>query len=519
MNPAAQARSAPAWAGAWPGMLLFVLAVVAVWSALPALLQTVPHADNVEQLNWAHHLQWGYVKHPPLPTSLLWLGLAVAGPSAYLTYLLAMLCVGATLLLLWQCARLLLAPPGAAVALLISSADYYLMGRGSFLNHNTVMLPFVAASAWAVLQLVRSGTGARQWHWWLLLGLSQALGMLTKYQMAIVIAANALALLLCYPWRSRGRRLATLGHVALCSAASTLPLLPHLLWLQQHDFSSFSYAGQNLLADLPPLARLQATLSFIAQQLGRLAPAGLALGLALLWERRRLAQAGASNAAPPLAVPVLTPPLRRALALLALVPVGIVLALALLAGVAPQNHWGASSTLLLPLLAVVLLAGPGRPALLPALAATLAVQAAAIGWNIVAARTAPGFHHQFAARPLAAMSLAHWQQHASGPLAIIAGPDWDAGALSLELPSHPDVLASGDRRQAPWISDARIAACGVLVVWRTGQDPAAQVGPELARRIEFPVVLETRTAHGISSSIGAGIVPPTQPGCGATEAP
>jgi len=199
--------------------------------------------------------------------------------------------------------------------------------------------------------------------------------------------------------------------------------------------------------------------------------------------------------------------------------VGIVLALALLAGVAPQNHWGASSTLLLPLLAVVLLAGPGRPALLPALAATLAVQAAAIGWNIVAARTAPGFHHQFAARPLAAMSLAHWQQHTNGPLAIIAGPDWDAGALSLELPSHPDVLASGDRRQAPWISDARIAACGVLVVWRTGQDPAAQVGPELARQILFPVVLETRSARGLSSSIAAGIVPPTEPGCSATEAP
>ena len=56
----------------WPGVLLFVLAVVVVWSALPALLQTVPHADNVEQLNWAHRLQWGYLKHPPLPTALLW---------------------------------------------------------------------------------------------------------------------------------------------------------------------------------------------------------------------------------------------------------------------------------------------------------------------------------------------------------------------------------------------------------------------------------------------------------------
>src|SRR5271165_3609616 len=99
--------------GGLPGVVLFVAAIVLCWSVLPALLQTVPHADNVEQLNWAHALQWGYLKHPPLPTALLWLAASLVGSSAFLTYLLAMLCVGASLLLIWRCALLLADRPTA----------------------------------------------------------------------------------------------------------------------------------------------------------------------------------------------------------------------------------------------------------------------------------------------------------------------------------------------------------------------------------------------------------------------
>ncbi len=501
----------PALLPRWPGVLLFVLAVVLAWSAAPALLQTVPHADNVEQLSWAHRLQWGYVKHPPLPTALLWTASALFGPSAYLTYVLAMGCVGLCLVLTWRCARVLLDEDAAVLALLLTSADYYLMGRGSFLNHNTVMLPFVAASAWAVLSLVRSAPDARQWHWWLLLGLAQALGLLTKYQMAIVIAANAAALLACYRWRGPGSaplpRLA--GRLLLAVLATLLPLLPHLEWLRQHAYSSFAYAGQNLLADLPPLDRVRHTAGFVAQQLGRLAPAVVALALARLLQAR--APAPVAAIAGPAAAEASR--LRRALLLLALVPGAIVLALALLGGVAPQNHWGASATLLLPLLAVVLLRPAMRPRAGPALAAVLAVHALALTWNAVAAARAPEFHHRFAAQPLAALAQEYWEQHVAGTVQVVAGPDWEAGALSLELPSHPAVLASGDRRQAPWISDAQLEDCGALLLWRPQEPPQAQIGAALAARIRFPVLLQTRVASGRVTQLAAGILPPAGAGC------
>jgi len=487
--------------GQWPSVLPFILLVVATWSVLPALLQSVPHADNIEQLNWSHSLQWGYLKHPPLPTWLLRAAIELFGASAFLTYALAMCCVGATLFILWRCALLFLDREASLLVVLLSSADYYLMGRGSFLNHNTVMLPFVAASAWAVLRIVQ-GAG---WRAWALLGLVQAFGLLTKYQMAIIIAANALSLLALGAWRQPRFLL----HVASCCLATLLPLVPHALWLRQHDYSTFAYAGHSLLAGLPIMERLGHTAGFIAQQVGRLAPAAIAVVLALAIERAG-ASTGQVQCSPG---PGKTGPAVRALAVLALTPIGAVLALVLFAGVAPQNHWGASTTVLLPFLAVASWRWSNRPCARSVLAAVLAVHAAAILWNAVAANRAPGFQHTFAAQPLAAMALAHWESNTAGSLGIVIGPDWEAGALALELPSHPAVIASGDRNQAPWISDAQIARCGALVVWRPGQAPEQQVGADFAQRVLAPVVLQTSVPSGAVSSIAAGIVKPSGNGC------
>ncbi len=496
----------------WPAALLFALLIAWTWSALPALLQSVPHADNVEQLNWAHALQWGYIKHPPMPTWLLHAAISLFGPSAFLTYALGMGCAALALLLVWRCAILLMDERCAFLALLLTSADYYLMGRGSFLNHNTVMLPFVAASAWAVLRIAQ-GAG---WRSWFLLGLVQALGMLTKYQMAIIILANALALLAIAPWR----RPRFWAHATLCALATAVPLLPHLFWLQDHDYSTFAYAGHNLLAGLPLGERLTHTLGFVLQQLGKLAPAIIAAGLAVALARYGAARGVDSQtpAATPGSSPMngagaSAPAQRRALAILALAPLAAVLAISLVGGVAPQNHWGASTTLLLPLFALARIDALRMPSLREMLTAVIAVQAAAVAWSAVVAARSGEFHYSFAARPLAAMALAHWQQHSAGTIEVVIGPDWEAGAIALELPSHPAVLAGGGRAQAPWISDEQIARCGALLLWRPGQSAADQVGTEFAQRLQSPVLLQTTVPRGDKSAIAAGILAPSGAGC------
>jgi len=474
--------------------LVAVAACALVWTVLPTILLSAPHGDNVEQLNWSHSLQWGYSKHPPLPTWLLRGGIELFGPSAALTYALAMACVALALILVWCSARLVLEPELALIALLLSTANYYLMGRGSFLNHNTVMLPFVALSAWAVLRIVRGGS----WTMWLVLGLAQGLGLLTKYQMALIVITNAAALLAGgahrQPRFARG--------AALASATTLLPLVPHAIWLANHQFSSFEYASHSLLAALGPAERLRSSVGFLVQQIARLAPTLLALGLALLLGSPHPRPA-AARASPPVPVDLHT---MRALGTLALLPLAGIVVLTLAFGVAPQNHWGTTSTLLIPLLAVSALRATRRLSIAPVAWATLAAHLGAVIWNVAVWLYHPGPHHTFAARALASLAQEHWARHQSGPLRLVLGPDWEAGSIALYLPGQPAVIPNADARQAPWVEPDLIARCGALLLARAGEplEKGLSAGP--AAGVTDRTILVTRDRRGHESSIQAALI-------------
>ncbi|NMM79153.1 hypothetical protein B2J89_21170, partial [Acidovorax sp. SRB_24] len=54
---------------AWTWLVLLLFAGVWLWHLSSVALS--PPADNIEQLTWMRSLQWGYYKHPPLPTWML----------------------------------------------------------------------------------------------------------------------------------------------------------------------------------------------------------------------------------------------------------------------------------------------------------------------------------------------------------------------------------------------------------------------------------------------------------------
>jgi dolichyl-phosphate-mannose-protein mannosyltransferase len=489
---------------------LILLGCVLVWTALPSLLQLAPHGDNVEQLNWSHSYQWGYFKHPPLPTWLLRAAIGLFGPSAVLTYALAMTCVALALWLLWLCARQVLEPRAALVALLFSTANYYLMGRGSFLNHNTVMLPFVALSTWAVLRIV-AGAG---WSMWLLLGLAQALGLLTKYQMALTVIGNLAALLLTGVHRQPrfGR------HLTLAGAVTVLPLVPHALWLSGHDFGTMQNFSHSLLAHLGPAERLRACLGFLGQQIARLAPALFAVLLA-----RWIGRASQSPASllrsyaglrsyggleePSIAAQQRSRAL-RALTVMVLVPIVSIVMLILTIGVAPQNHWGAISTLLIPLLYVCCMRSAVSQRVGAAALATAMSHAVVILWSVGVWKFDPGPPHRFAARALAAMAQSYWSAHERGPIRLVLGPDWEAGSIALYLPGDPPLLPYADPRQAPWIDLDLIPQCGALVIAQTGERLEVQVAPLKVGPATDRTLLKTTDSAGYESSVQAGVIEP-----------
>ena len=83
----------------WRAFALCLLLYFLVWALAPALLTSSVPLDVSEGINWGSELQWGYYKHPPLSSWILF-GFYQAfghfGP-----YILSQICVILTLWLVY----------------------------------------------------------------------------------------------------------------------------------------------------------------------------------------------------------------------------------------------------------------------------------------------------------------------------------------------------------------------------------------------------------------------------------
>jgi 4-amino-4-deoxy-L-arabinose transferase-like glycosyltransferase len=313
----------------------FLLWLVA-WGALPPLLDPEIPGDNLEQLRWALDPVWGYAKHPPFPTWILWCFERTFPAGVPLTYALGALQVALMLWLAWLLSRATLkqVPPWLA-PLMIACMTYYTY-RMRYYNHNTMLMVAYAAALYSLWRAV----SGREWRWWLALGVSWGIGMLSKYQMAVPIACN-----LFFLWRIRSSgAMRLLTGMALASVVAGTIFLPHVLWLITHDFASFGYASITVGANLGFGSRVQTIVNFALHQAARVAPLLLLLVLLQLSMRSKGPSRDASGG------PAATDEMAREFwRTHAWGPLVLMLMLAVLFGVALENHWGMASLWALPL--------------------------------------------------------------------------------------------------------------------------------------------------------------------------
>ena len=234
---------------------LLLLAFGLVWSGSYALTAFSPGTDNIEQLVWVRSLEWGYYKHPPLTTWLLGAAAAVFGPSVGLTYVLGTLVTLAALGLFWALLRSLRGAPYATLATLAALCITFYNGRLYYFNHNVVLTLWVACAVvltWRVTQRPQIST-------WVLLGLVSGLGLLTKYQFVLALAAMGLWWLHLRGWRHPIHRQGALW-AAVCALAVCAP---HFHWLQTQGWMPFAYArSASLGAALEGAQRVGVALEF-----------------------------------------------------------------------------------------------------------------------------------------------------------------------------------------------------------------------------------------------------------------
>jgi 4-amino-4-deoxy-L-arabinose transferase-like glycosyltransferase len=216
---------------AW--LALLICAQLVFWTLVPWLLAISLPLDVVSDgLSWGHEWQWGYYKHPPLPSwtvELFFDALGDLGP-----FLLSQIAIGATYVFVFLLGREIMDARRAAVGTLLLTGIYYFSIPTPEFNHNVAQMPIWAAASFFYFKAWKT----RQLRWWLALGLAAGLGLLTKYPTALLLATMVIHLASTRKSRSAFLSPGPYVAIAICIAVVS----PHLVWLYRSGFQTLHYA-------------------------------------------------------------------------------------------------------------------------------------------------------------------------------------------------------------------------------------------------------------------------------------
>jgi Dolichyl-phosphate-mannose-protein mannosyltransferase len=191
------------------------------------------HRDELQFLSDARHLDWGFVAYPPLTPFLERIGLSIFGLSAVGLRLFSVIAQAAAIVVTGLMARDLgggrLAQVSAALAVALSPVPIF---EGTEFQYTSFDYLWWVLAAWFVIRLLKSENP----RWWLAIGASLGVGLMTKYAIVFFIAGILIGLVL-----TRNRRY--FGSLWFWSgvALALIIFLPNLLWQIHHGFISYHF--------------------------------------------------------------------------------------------------------------------------------------------------------------------------------------------------------------------------------------------------------------------------------------
>ena len=222
----------------------FIAAVSVIWSVQCKVFQSVMGKDIVETVMWGSLGQLGHLKHPPLSG---WIGYGIAvlsGYSDFAMYFAAQLFLAFGAFYVYKLARLFLdETESAASVLLLYVLFYYNPSSMKFCSHF-----LEAAFMPAMVYYIVLGAKENRLRDWLAAGIFSALAVLGKYSAVVVLPGCLIYILM-----DRERRKCFLKPgIWLGMGVGLILLLPHLVWLVQHDFCCLRHVGRRISDDKMP---------------------------------------------------------------------------------------------------------------------------------------------------------------------------------------------------------------------------------------------------------------------------
>ena len=191
------------------------------------------HRDELQVLSDARHLDWGFVAYPPFTPSVERISMGIFGLSLVGLRLFSVIAQGLAIVVTGLMAAELgggrLAQAAAALAVALSGLPMF---EGTEFQYTTFDYLWWVLIAYFVIRLLRTDDA----RWWLAIGATVGVGLMTKYTMAFFVAGIVGGLLL-----TRARRFLASGWLWVGAALALFIFLPNLLWQVRHGFISLHF--------------------------------------------------------------------------------------------------------------------------------------------------------------------------------------------------------------------------------------------------------------------------------------
>jgi hypothetical protein len=189
------------------------------------------HRDELATLDDARHLAWGYVAYPPVTPFFGWVSLHLFGTSLTGFRFFAACAASGGIVVTGLIAREL---GGGCASMLLAAlaATPFALACGSLMQYVAFdYLCWISAAYFFVL-LCKSADP----RWWLPLGATIGIGMLTKYSMLFCVAGIVVGVIATPLRRHLSSKWLWLG-----AALSVVIFLPNIIWQAQHGFVSLEF--------------------------------------------------------------------------------------------------------------------------------------------------------------------------------------------------------------------------------------------------------------------------------------
>ena len=187
--------------------------------------------DELATLEDARHLAWGYVAYPPITPFFGRISLELFGTSLTGFRFFAAIAEAVAVVLTGLMARELGGSRWAQLVAATAAVPFCLAG-GALMQYVSFDYLSWVLTAYFTLRLLKSDDP----RWWVAIGSSIGLGMLSKYSMPFLVAGLVVGVLATNVRRHLKSRWLWCG-----VAVSLLIFLPNLIWQAQHNFVSLDF--------------------------------------------------------------------------------------------------------------------------------------------------------------------------------------------------------------------------------------------------------------------------------------